>query len=106
MQFQLMQMQNNDTWCLWYTRGLGITLFSPKNGHGVRVAKIKAGSPARRTSNLHELDVILEVNGVATFSSNKNQRVWTTHQEVVELLVRAGKWVRRSARSAVALSVI
>eukprot|EP00041_Stephanoeca_diplocostata_P037109 m.1387159 g.1387159 ORF g.1387159 m.1387159 type:complete len:886 (+) comp24980_c0_seq3:424-3081(+) len=69
---------------------LGIKLFSPKNEPGVRVAKIKPGSPVRRTTNLHELDVILEVNGVATFSSNKNQRVWTTHQDVVELLVRAG----------------
>eukprot|EP00037_Helgoeca_nana_P016076 m.150803 g.150803 ORF g.150803 m.150803 type:complete len:789 (-) comp23327_c0_seq1:201-2567(-) len=78
---------------------IGLTLFSPNGGTGVHVKRIREGTAAERVIGLNISDVLLEVNGVATFryestpSSDhqlRYRRVWCTHEEVIALLVRAG----------------
>eukprot|EP00038_Savillea_parva_P001797 m.107453 g.107453 ORF g.107453 m.107453 type:complete len:826 (-) comp10621_c0_seq1:3531-6008(-) len=79
---------------------IGLTLFSPKGGRGVHIRAIREGSPAGRAHGLKLSDVLIEVNGVATFRYESvptpgnnvalHRRVWCTHAEVVQLLVRAG----------------
>lgn len=77
---------------------IGLTLFSPKGETGVHVSRIREGSAAERVHGLNISDVLLEVNGVATFrygtqsppDNSSRPRIWCTHEEVIQLLVRAG----------------
>lgn len=69
---------------------IGITLFSPRNRQGVRISRIKENSLAAREPILSVGDVILEFNGIPTFSEVDGVRVWMSHKEVVDLVIRAG----------------
>ena len=73
--------------------GLGMTLQSPLAGTcGVRVVRIKPGSPAARCGALRQNDVLLEVNRVPMFLLERDGRMiaWRSHEEVLDIIAAAG----------------
>ena len=50
---------------------------------GVRVSKVKPGSPTSRAKNLMIGDVLLEINDVVLFSVDKGIRKWFQHADVI-----------------------
>ena len=50
---------------------------------GVRVSKVKPGSPTSRAKNLMIGDVLLEINDVVLFLVDKGIRKWFEHADVI-----------------------